>query len=81
MFAQFLFSYSCQSRIDLFDAPTTEEKIQALFDRLNKTIGKVSPQEVLPSPQTHGHVLQALSQRGGRHSLGKWALRVHCSTN
>lgn len=72
----FFFSLSVQ---DLFDAPAAEKEIEALLNRLDKTVGKVSSQEVLASSQAHGHVPQVLSQRGGRHGLGKRTLGVHGS--
>lgn len=41
---------------DLFDAPAAQEEIEALLDRLDKTVGKISTQEVLAPSETHGHV-------------------------
>lgn len=64
---------------DLFDAPAAEEEIEALLNRLNETVGKVSSQEVLAPAETHGHVPQVLSQGGGGHGLGKRTLGMHCS--
>lgn len=64
---------------DLFDAPAAEEEIEAFLDRLDKTVGNVSSQEVLASSNTHSHVPQLLSQRGGGHRLGKRSLGMHGS--
>lgn len=41
---------------NLLDAPAAQEEIQALFDRLDKTVGEISTQEVLAPSETHGHV-------------------------
>lgn len=76
MFDHLIYSLSVQ---DLFDAPAAEEEIEALLDRLDETIGKVSSQEVLASSQTHCHVPQVLPQRGGGHGLGKRTLGMHSS--
>lgn len=76
MFDHLIYSLSVK---DLFDAPAAEEEVEALLKRLNKTVGKVSSKEVLASSQTHGHVPQVLSQRGGRHGLGKRTLGMHGS--
>lgn len=64
---------------DLFDAPAAEKEVEALLHRLDATVGKVSSHEVLASSQTHGHVPQVLSQRGGGHGLGKRTLGMHGS--
>lgn len=64
---------------DLFDAPAAEEEIEALLNRLDETVGKVSTQEVLASSQTHGYVPKVLSQRGGGHGLGERTLGMHGS--
>lgn len=70
------FSLSVQ---DLFNAPATEQKIKALFERLEETIAKASSQGVFALSQTHGQVPQALPQRCRGHGLGKRTLGMHGS--
>lgn len=41
---------------DLLDAPAAQKEIEALLNRLDKTVGEISTQEVLASSETHGHV-------------------------
>lgn len=79
MYDHLIYSISMSVQ-DLFDAPAAEEKIETLFHRLDKTVGKISSQEVLASSKTHCYVPQVLSQRGGRHGLGKRTLRMHGSS-
>lgn len=64
---------------DLFDAPAAQEEIQALLNRLDKTVGEISTQEVLAPSKTHSHVPKVLSQSRGGHGLGKRTLRMHGS--
>lgn len=80
MFDHLIYSLSLSLSVqDLFDAPAAEEEIEALLNRLDETVGKVSTHEVLATSQTHGHVPQVLSQRGGRHGMGKRTLGMHGS--
>ncbi|KAI7806611.1 putative lens epithelial cell protein LEP503, partial [Triplophysa rosa] len=60
---------------DLFDAPATEQEVQALFERLDNPIGYISSQQILAMAHPQGRISQVLAQRGW-HGMGLRALRV-----
>lgn len=67
---------SCASVQDLFDAPAAEQEVEALFKRLDDTVGNVASKQVLAPTEAEHSISQVLPQRGG-HGLGQGALRVH----
>lgn len=71
---------------NLFDAPAAQEEVQTLLHGADESMRHVSSQEVLASAQAHGHVTQALPQRGGQalpqrggHGLRQRTLGMHAS--
>jgi len=63
---------------NLFDAPAAQAEVQTLLHGADESIRHVSSQEVLAAAQAHGHVTQALPQRGG-HGLRQRTLGMHAS--
>lgn len=61
---------------DLFDAPAAEQKVEALFKRLDNSIGHISSQQVLAMAHPQSCISQVLAQWGG-HGLGERTLWVH----
>ena len=69
-------SLPCASVQDLFNAPAAEQKVEALFQRLDDSVGNVPSQEVLSPAKAKSSVSQVLPQGGG-HGLGQGPLWVH----